>query len=190
MLAVRRSTLPDTGDWRYEVKHDGYRILASTVPPALKTRGGANATGWFPEIIAAISQLPKGAHILDCEACVLNEIGLADFNRMHARALRRRWYAGADPVTLCAFDLVVEAGIDIRALPIEERKARLRALVAGVPGILFVDSDPNGAWLFDAMRQLKGEGVVAKRVGSPYVAGESNDWVKIKLPVRPGFRRG
>ncbi|WP_404995452.1 hypothetical protein [Cupriavidus pauculus] len=190
MLAVRRLTLPAKGDWSYEIKFDGYRILASNAPPALKTRGGAAATSWFPELVAAVGQLPAGTHILDGEACVLNDIGLADFDRMHARALRRRWYEGADPVTLCAFDLVVHDGIDIRGLPLEERKARLRTLVSGVPGILFVDGEPDGMWLYSAMRQLKGEGVVAKRVGSPYVAGESNDWVKVKLPARPGFRRG
>ncbi|CAG9169731.1 Multifunctional non-homologous end joining protein LigD [Cupriavidus pinatubonensis] len=158
-------------------------MLAATSPVALKTRGGVDATGWFPELVAALSSLPAGAHILDGEVAVLDEIGRSDFNRVHARALRRRWYTGADPVILCAFDLLAHKGQDIRALPIEERKRRLRVLLAGVErGILFVDSDPDGEWLFSAVFSLKLEGVVAKRAGSAYVAGESPDWLKIKCP--------
>ena len=107
-------------------------MLAATSPVALKTRGGADATAWFPELAAALSNLPPGAHILDGEVTVLDEIGRSDFNRVHARALRRRWYPGADPVVLCAFDLLAHKGQAIRALPIEERKRRLRDLLAGV----------------------------------------------------------
>lgn len=158
-------------------------MLAATSPVALKTQGGADATAWFPELAAALSNLPPGAHILDGEVTVLDEIGRSDFNRVHARALRRRWYPSADPVVLCAFDLLAHKGQDIRALPIEERKRRLRDLLAGAErSILFVDSDPDGEWLFSAVLSLNLEGVVAKRAGSAYVAGESSDWLKIKRP--------
>ncbi|MBF6989474.1 hypothetical protein IPF36_17250, partial [Cupriavidus sp. IK-TO18] len=68
----------------------------------------------------------------------------------------------------------------------EERKARLRALLAGVPGILFVDSVEDGAWLYNAVLRLKLEGVVAKRAGSLYRGGASDDWRKIKVP---GYHR-
>ncbi len=78
---------------------------------------------------------------------MLVELARSDFNQLHERALRRRWYRGAAPVVLCTFDLLVHNGKDIRGLPIEERKARLRTLVAGVPAVLFVDSDDDGDWL-------------------------------------------
>lgn len=182
MLAKRSMALPRSGSWHFELKIDGYRMLASTAPFALKTRGGADATTWFPELRAALAGLPRGAHILDGEVAVLDDIGRSDFNRLHARALRRGWYQGADGVVLCAFDLVMHAGRDVRGLPYEERKARLRALLAGLPGILFVDSEEDGDWLWQAVLGLKLEGVVAKRAGSLYVAGESPDWLKIKRP--------
>lgn len=91
--------------------------------------------------------------------------------------------------SFCAFDLLVHNGRDIRALPIEERKARLRALLAGVEtGILYVDSVDDGEWLYKSVLSLKLEGVVAKAAGSLYVAGESWAWLKIKRPgaVAPG----
>lgn len=126
---------------------------------------------------------PPGAHILDGESVVQDEIGRSDFNRPHARALRRCWHAGAGPILYCVFDLLVHGGCNIRALPIEERKARLRALLTGVEnGLLFVDCVQDGGWLWQAVVGLKLEGVVAKAVGSAYVAGESGAWLKIKRP--------
>lgn len=178
MLARRSVVLPRTGVWSFEPKFDGYRILATR--DALKTRGGADATGWFPELVRALSGLPVGHHIIDGEVCVLDSIGRSDFNRLQARALRRCWYAGADPVVLCAFDLLVHAGIDIRAQPIEARKDRLRDLMAGLPGVLLVTGTEDGAWLWSYVEALKLEGVVAKRAGSAYVAGLSHDWLKVK----------
>lgn len=83
---------------------------------------------------------------------------------------------------LCAFDLVAHAGRDLRQQPYERRKAQLRELLTSASGLLFVDSVDDGAWLYDAALGLKLEGVVAKRAGSPYVAGTSPDWLKIKRP--------
>ncbi len=178
MLAERRTALPRSGVWSFEPKMDGYRMLATR--DALRTRGGADATRWFPELVRALSALPAGHHIIDGEVCVLDSIGRSDFNRLHERALRRGWYAGADPVVLCAFDLLVHAGVDIRSLPIEARKERLRDLVAGVPGVLLVTGTDDGAWLWGHVEALKLEGIVAKRAGSVYVAGPSRDWLKVK----------
>ncbi|MGH8807998.1 MAG: hypothetical protein ACREX0_08985 [Noviherbaspirillum sp.] len=181
MLAIRSATLPRAGQWHFELKFEGYRLLAQPFPGRLKTRNGQNATRWFPELIGALSALPRGSHVLDGEVTVLDDIGRSDFARLHARAQRKRWYPGADLVVYCAFDLLVHDGKDIRAEPIERRKAQLRQLLAGVrQGILFVDSEVDGQWLFDAAVQLELEGVVAKRQGSAYVGGESSDWLKIK----------
>ncbi|WP_291458275.1 hypothetical protein [Cupriavidus sp.] len=122
--------------------------------------------------------------------CVL-EHGISNFVQLHERAMRRRWYAGAPPVVLCAFDLLVHAGQDVRGLAIEERKARLSSLVAGLPGILFVSGIDDGRAAWAAVEALRLEGVVAKRAGSLYVAGPSLDWLKIKRPgaTLPGFKR-
>lgn len=193
MLAERRLALPRTGTWHYEIKFDGYRMLASTGTPALRLRQGGDATTWFPELAAELAKLPAGA-ILDGEVCVLDEIGRSDFDRLHARALRRRWYRGADLVVLCAFDLLAHRGRDLRAQPIEERKVQLQELLTNATtGLLYVSHVDDGPWLFDQVLALQLEGVVAKRAGSTYQPGRSPDWLKIKRPgaVPPGrFRRG
>lgn len=189
MLATPSKTLPRTGAWHFEFKYDGYRTL--TARDQVRTRGGADATAWFPEVLASMAALPAGHHIIDGEVCVL-EGGISNFVRLHERAMRRRWYEGAAPVVLCAFDLLVHAGQDLRGLPIEERKARLRRLLgADLPGVLYVSAIDDGAAAWAAVQALRLEGLVAKRVGSVYAVGQSPDWLKIKRPgaTLPGFKR-
>lgn len=189
MLATPSKALPHAGSWSFEFKYDGYRALCTR--DQVRTRNGADATAWFPEIPAALAGLPTGHHVLDGEVCVL-ERGISNFPLLHERAKRRRWYQGAPAVVLCAFDLLVHAGQDVRGLPIEERKARLAALVAGLPGILFVSGIEDGRAAWAAVEALRLEGVVAKRAGSLYAAGPSLEWLKIKRPgaTQPGrFKR-
>ncbi|KAI3590403.1 ATP-dependent DNA ligase (plasmid) [Cupriavidus sp. U2] len=188
MLARPAKELPRGGSWLYEFKYDGYRVLSTR--EQVRTRGGADATAWFPEIPAALTALPPGHHIIDGEVCVL-ERGVSNFLQLHERAMRRRWYAGAAPVVLCAFDLLVHAGQDVRGLPIEERKARLADLVAGLPSVLYVSGIDDGRAAWAAVLALQLEGIVAKRAGSLYVAGPSLQWLKIKRPgaTLPGFKR-
>ncbi|WP_432262903.1 hypothetical protein [Cupriavidus sp. TMH.W2] len=210
--AVRR--LPATGEWQWQPKMDGYRLLADTAPlpgpagvaiaaasgrrrappapVALRTRHGADATAWFPELHPLLAGLPGRRHVIDGEIAVLDARGVSDFDRLHARALRRGWVAGADLTTYCMFDLLVHDGEDIRTRPLEERRARLRELVATVPAMLFVDDIPDPAALWALVLALRLEGMVGKRVGSPYTAGPSGDWIKLKRPgaIAPGrFRR-
>lgn len=73
----------------------------------LKSRNGANATTWFPELVDSLAELPPG-YVMDGEASVLDDIGRSDFERLHARARRKGWYRGADPVAYCVFDLLVK----------------------------------------------------------------------------------
>lgn len=182
MLARRSNSLPRGGGWHYSLKFDGYRLLASTGDARLQLRGGGDATSWFPELVASLAPLPSGC-ILDGEVVVLDEIGRSDFERLHRRAIHRGWHEGADAVVYCAFDLLVDRGKDIRNKPIEQRQAKLDALLADITrGVLFVSSVDDGEWLWQQVLALNLEGVVAKRAGSVYRAGLSSDWLKIKIP--------
>lgn len=183
MLLTERKTLPATSQWRWEIKYDGYRMLASTGQVELQSSGGVDATKWFPELGDALAALPA-ENIVDGEVCVLTDLGISDFNRMHRRALRRGWYVGADQVAYCIFDLIVGGGRDLRAQPIERRKAALKKLLADPPpGLLYVQDVDDGEWLYDNALALKLEGIVGKRAGSTYQAGvRSPDWIKIKRP--------
>lgn len=184
MLLVERKAFPSSGDWHYEIKYDGYRVLASTGPGAqLKSRGGIDASKWFPEVTQAVSAMPPGT-VLDGEICVLDDIGRSDFNRLHARARRKGWYEGADPVVYCVFDVLVAKGKDLRSAELEARKATLaRMMRRHSPRLLEVTGTEDGRWLYQSALDLKLEGVVGKRLGSRYHAGERNaDWFKLKRP--------
>jgi bifunctional non-homologous end joining protein LigD len=108
------------------------------------------------------------------------------------RAKKRGWYKGCDPVTLCAFDILVHNGLPVMGLSLVERKALLQQLVAPVnkKGVLLVDYIDADASVFKAM-VLAGwgiEGVMAKRRASIYRPGvRSEDWLKIK---RLGWQEG
>lgn len=184
MLLIERKAIPREGDWHYEIKYDGYRVLASTGSAArLKSRGGADATSWFPEVTAALADLPANC-VLDGEICVLDEVGRSDFNRLQTRARRKRWYEGADLVVYCVFDVVVAKGKDLRASAIEKRKAVLaRLLEKHSDRVLLVTAVDDGSWLYRSAVKLELEGVVGKRAGSTYQDGvRSTDWFKFKRP--------
>jgi len=180
-------------DWIYEIKYDGYRCMARAgggQPTELRTKTGADCTIWYPEVADLLTMLPGGPHVIDGEACVLDEIGRSDFNRLQTRANRRRWYPGADQVTFCAFDLLYLDGRNVMRVPLLERKAMLRELLAPLQGLLiFVGDYPAEADLFEKfVLGAKLEGFVAKRLLSPYQPGViSRDWLKIK---RPGWQEG
>jgi bifunctional non-homologous end joining protein LigD len=200
MLAVPAPMLASEGgkpftssDWIYEVKYDGYRCLARCgggQPVELRTKSSVDCSKWFPEITDLLAVLPGGPHIIDSEACVLDEIGRSDFERLQTRARRRRWYAGADQVSLCAFDLLYLDGRNIMGLALGERKKLLQQLLAPLKALLvYVGDFPAEASLFEqAVLGARLEGFVAKRLASPYQPGvRSRDWLKIK---RAGWQEG
>lgn len=196
MLAPERPVAPfSSDDWLYELKFDGYRCMAGIDAGQVKllTKSGADCTGWYPEVVDALTALPGGPHVLDGEACCLRPDGTSDFNRFQERARRRRAYPGCPQVTLAVFDVLVYNGRNVMALPLVRRKEYLLELVGEEArrGLLPVKTLPADATLFQAMTlpQDKGglglpiEGVVAKRRDSPYRPGRrSQDWLKIKRP--------
>jgi bifunctional non-homologous end joining protein LigD len=159
-------------------------------PVELRTKSGVDCTAWFPEIADVLPVLPGGPHVIDGEACVLDEIGRSDFERLQARARRRRWYAGADQVTFCAFDLLYEDGRSVMNRPLHERKVKLQQVLAPLKGLVLVVGDfPAAAELFDqVVLGARLEGFVAKRLASTYTPGVvSPEWRKVK---RPGWQEG
>lgn len=172
--------------WTFELKYDGYRILAGIEPGRvrLKSRNGSDATGWFEEVTGGLARLP-GRHVLDGEVCVLDSIGRSDFDALQARVRARRWRPGLPHVAYCVFDLLVHDGEDIRALPLSLRKQRLHGLLDPAPpgALLVLDLPADGERLYEAAKALELEGIVAKRLDSPYRSGErTSDWLKLKRP--------
>ena len=173
----------DHPDWLFEIKYDGYRVLASTGKEArLTTRRGADATAWFPEVGESLQKLPPG-HVIDGEITVLDDMGRSNFQQVQTRAKARRRQEGLSFVTFCAFDLLVHRGKDGRGWPLKARKEALGRVLAPKPSaIRYVEHVVGkGKWLFDQVLEWQLEGMVAKRLDSIYRSGErTRDWLKIK----------
>ena len=93
--------------------------------------------------------------------------------------------------TLCAFDLLLLNLQDVRRWPLEQRKAALKMLLRkSYPGIAYNRTfDVEGSIVFHHACKLGCEGIVSKRLGSPYRSGRSADWIKVKNPKAPAVKR-
>ena len=134
--------------------------------------------------MAAIARLPARSCLIDGEAIVCDANGLAVFD-----LLRRRWHG--DDAILCAFDLLELDGQDMRRAPLEERKAALVKLLHRTSvGIVYNEHyDADGAIIYEHACALGCEGIVSKRLGSPYRSGRADCWVKVQNPAAPAVTR-
>ena len=177
---------PSGPGWIHEIKHDGFRILArrDSAGVRLFTRHGNDFTSRFPLAVEALTALAARSFLLDGEAIVTNERGLAVFD------LIRHQRHGADAVLL-AFDLLELDGEDLRRIPIEQRKRQLAKLVRRPQAGIVVNEvfEGDGDVLFEHACKLGCEGIVSKRLGSPYRPGRVDHWLKIKNPAAPAVKR-
>ena len=183
----RLAKAPPTGpDWIHELKHDGFRILARRDGPKVRliSPNGRDLTYRFPLAAAAVAALPVYSCSIDGEAIVCDGKGLAVFQFI-------RNYRRGNIATICAFDLIEIDGRDMRQQPIEERKHVLKWLLTkSHPAITYNRHfDVEGAIVFHHACKLGCEGIVSKRIGSPYRAGRSADWIKVKNPTSPAVKR-
>jgi bifunctional non-homologous end joining protein LigD len=188
MLAERRSAPFDDPRWVFELKYDGFRVVAAVErgQPRIFYRGGSEATGCFPEVARAVAALRCDDAVLDGELVVLDGRGRPQFQRLQQRFQLRRGpdrarAAAAHPACLFAFDLLRLDGADLRPRPLLERKATLRRLLGRRAGRLrYVQHVPRrGVTLFEEVSRRGLEGVLAKRADSPYHGGRSAHWLKI-----------
>ena len=202
MLATAGMLPPGPG-WSYEFKWDGVRVLASFEggSPRLFARSGAVVTAAYPEISGL--SLPPGS-LLDGEMVVLDAAGRPSFTalaeRMHVREPGRAARLAASlPVTYMIFDLLRYDGMSLLDLPYSSRRERLDDLELAGPHWMVPPTFLDGAATAAAARENRLEGVVAKRLDTPYVPGaRSPDWIKVKFDRtgdyviggwRPGVRK-
>lgn len=187
MLAEARAQ-PFTGaGWLFEIKYDGFRALAERqgTNARLFHRGGGDATAIYPDLAAALRDLPIDA-VLDGEIVVTDERGHPSFQRLQQRALLSNAIdiaqaATALPALYFAFDLLIAEGRDLRPLPLLERKRLLEQLLPAAGPLRYVDHiEARGEDMFAAVAHMGLEGIVAKRIDAPYQAGRSRDWLKIR----------
>jgi bifunctional non-homologous end joining protein LigD len=172
-------------DWIHEIKHDGYRLIVRKKDDRVRlfTRRGYDWTDRFPLIRDAVAALRQRALVLDGEAVVCDDDGTANFEMLHSQAHNDRAF-------LYAFDLLELGGVDVRPLPLEERRGRLQYLLRSVsgPGVQFNDHIVgDGATIFEHACKLGFEGIVSKHREHPYRSGPSKSWIKVKNPSAPGM---
>jgi len=185
MEAELVSELPATaGAWRYEPKWDGFRgILENDGGElALWSRNGRPLLRYFPELRPLGELLPPHS-ALDGEI-VIARGGQLDFDamqtRLHPAESRVRKLAGEIPATFVAFDLLLWKGKAIHALPIEKRRAQLEKLAKGFQlSPVSDDVEVGRSWL-QTLQAAGFDGVIAKRLGLPYLPGSRDGVVKVK----------
>jgi bifunctional non-homologous end joining protein LigD len=174
-LATAIGRVPSGTRWIHEIKFDGYRVQVHIANAAVRvfTRRGNDWTKRFGKIAADAWHINAGSAILDGEVVVPAADGTTDFS-----VLQNQLRGKSDRIVMVAFDLLYLNGRDLRKLPLLDRKALLKKLIAGT-AIQFSESfETEGADMFRNACGLGLEGVVSKVRDSRYASGRSNDWVK------------
>jgi bifunctional non-homologous end joining protein LigD len=159
----------------------------------MRYRRGHNANDAFPEIVRALRLWPCDEMILDGEIVVLDAQSKPQFQSLQKRFMLRRpndieQATVTNPVTYMVFDILALNGYDLRTLSLEQRKSILKQLVPAYGPIRYVDDFPeHGKQIFAQVKKLHFEGLVAKRLDSPYVSGRSNHWLKLRIEKSDDF---
>ena len=182
-------------DWIYELKYDGFRMLAhgGAGQAQLRYRSAQDATDRYPELTSAIRALPIADLILDGEIVMLDAEGKPDFHKLSFRGQLHRTSeiqraALASPVTYVVFDLLGAGGFDLRGLPLLARKAYLQRILPSIGPLRYGDHIPEqGEALLQQVVARGLEGVVAKKASSTYKSKRSPDWLKMKADPEADF---
>lgn len=179
---------PPPGSWLYELKFDGYRILARIISSDVRlfTRNGNDWTAKLPEQAAALAKLGLTDSWLDGELVALNADGHTDF-----QALQNAFdKAQSKNLVYYLFDAPFLNGIDLRKQTLEHRRAALKnALSPGNKGIIRYSDSMTGdsSEIYAKACAMSLEGLIGKRSGSLYVSKRSPDWIKLKCLLRQEF---
>lgn len=187
-VASEGTKAPAGPGWIHEIKHDGYRLQVRKNGDRVRlfTRRGYDWTARYPRVADAAAKLKAGTTTIDGELVCVDGKGVADFARLHSRGFDREAF-------LFAFDVMELDGVDLKPLLLSERKAILTKLLRRAPaGIHRIDHDVgDGQALYEAACRMGLEGIVSKKLTSPYRPGpkRSLSWVKVKNKRAPGYLR-
>lgn len=203
LLAPQLATLASTGaaalatldlkDWLLETKFDGYRMLGHLHAgrARLFTRNGHDWTARAPALAAALEVLPAGDAWFDGEVVARDAKGRIDFNRLQNAFDPRADDGAAAPLEYWLFDLPRFDGHDLRAAPLEQRRALLKKLLAharrGGPLRFSAEQRGSAVEAFARVCAEGGEGLIAKQRQAPYTSGRTAGWLKLKCRQRQAF---
>ncbi|MFM0239509.1 DNA ligase D [Paraburkholderia phytofirmans] len=191
-LATLVDAAPPGDEWSYEIKFDGYRVLAridrDAKGSAVKvfTRAGNDWTAKFSKQVKAFEQLAIESAWLDGEAVVLDPNGVPNF-----QALQNAFDANRpQDIIVYLFDIPFLNGYDLRGVPLEQRRAILHALMEDVDDSVLRFSNNFDFSAEDLLRSacdMALEGIIGKRRDSGYLSGRSSTWIKLKCRRRQEF---
>jgi DNA ligase 1 len=193
-LEAEPAALGDAGEWIAEWKWDGIRaqLIRRAGKTFLWSRGEELLAGRFPEVEEVGALLPEGT-VIDGELLPWLDGTPLPFAQLQRRIGRKnlgRKILDEVPAVLVAYDLLEEAGQDIRLHPLGERRSRLASLLESVPSsgrLILSPAVPVASWedlsvARRSARELGAEGLMLKRLSSAYAVGRRRgDWWKWKV---------
>lgn len=171
-------------DWLFEMRFTGRRVIAHVEPDGVRlvAADGTDTAAALPAVVRDLGRLRAERATLDGVLVALDEYGRPSREAFDA-AIEAAPVRGQS-ITLQAFDLLHTDGLDLRALPLRDRKALLRATIPSLPTVCAADAVAAGGEAFCATVARAGlNAVIAKRAASAYSSGASTDWREI--PVAP-----
>jgi bifunctional non-homologous end joining protein LigD len=188
-LATLAKGIPDSGRWLFELKFDGYRLLARVEQgkARLITRAGHDWSDKMPQLVKAVEGLGLTSGWLDGEIVVLDEHGTPSFNALQNAFTR---HAAQKGIVYFLFDVPFLNGEDLRETPLASRREVLKQLLdaKGRDPLRFSAAfEAEPATILESACQLKMEGVIAKRADAPYTSTRSEAWLKLKCIQRQEF---
>jgi DNA ligase D-like protein (predicted ligase) len=178
------------GDMIYELKIDGTRCICYKDGNEIRllNRRGVWFEHRFPEIVLDLIKVVKARRaILDGEVYVPNRKGKPDFSKLAERdhlenKFRINMLSRQMPAVYAVFDVISLEGKDLTGIALNERKNALEEIVDDSNNVKKIFYTENGLQLWKAVKEMKLEGVMAKKKGSPYLEGQrTDDWLKIKV---------
>jgi len=172
---------PTAGDWIYELKFDGIRLIAVKKGERVNliSRNGNELAARFPEVAEAVGALPITDCVIDGEVVALDEKGGSSFQLLQAREMEGR----QSPIYYYVFDLLQAAGKSLTGLPVERRKTLLSTLCQDTADVIRFSGELGGDpdVLLREVKRLGLEGVIGKQRGSVYEPDRrSGAWIKLK----------
>lgn len=181
-LATLVDKVPGDEGWVYELKYDGVRLLTRCDGKDVRaiSRNGIDWTHKIGPVVDALAALELDGAWVDGELIVVDTNGRSDFSLLQHTMEQGR----VEELQYCIFDLLFSQGQDLRDLPLSERKTRLDALFAKLPAkgpLRLADQiHSDSAEMMARVCNQHLEGLVAKRIDSPYRGDRSPDWLKVK----------
>jgi DNA ligase D-like protein (predicted ligase) len=194
MLLLRTDSLPDSDQWRYELKLDGYRAIAFKRQGVvhLRSRNDNDFSGRYPDVVKGLAKMPDNT-VIDGEVIAFDDDGRPSFNAL------QNYGSAPAPVIYYVFDVIVLAGRDVMREPLERRRELLEKKVLPKLSEPVRDATALDAPLQVLVESVKAqgfEGLVAKRRNSVYEPGlRTGAWMKMRVNrgqefVIGGYTRG